>query len=234
MKNSKEYSKKIRKLYGSLKRKYPKSANPLYDEPVDALVYAVVSERMNEAPAVSAIKRFAEHFVDYNDLRVSRTEEIVEALGGDTSSTRDTASALINALAAVFGKYNMVTLGALKKMGKKPARQILEKMPGLSPFVVDYCVLTAFQGHAIPLTEKMIDFLRSNQLVDPDADDRQIMGFLARQIAAENAYEFYTLLRRRSESRRPRRKKNTTRGTKATAETRKKTKKTTKAKKRKK
>ncbi len=87
-------------------------------------------------------------------------------------------------------------------------------------------MLTSLHGHAIPLTKKMIEYLRSNQLVHPDADEQQIEGFLARQISAENAYEFYALLRRCSESQRGRGRKKTTRKTEAktTAITKKKTK----------
>ncbi len=226
MKNGKEYSKKVHKLYRSLKRKYPKVQRAIYDEPVDALVYAIVSENMSETATQSAIKRFADYFVNSNDLRVSRVEEIIEVLGADTSVTRDIASRLTMALTAVFEKHNTVTLELLKKISKRPAKQALEKINGTSRFVVNYCMLTSLHGHAIPLTKKMIEYLRSNQLVHPDADEQQIEGFLARQISAENAYEFYALLRRRSESHRSRGRKKTTRKTEAktTATTKKKTK----------
>jgi hypothetical protein len=46
----------------------------------------------------------------------------------------------------------------------------------------------------------MVDYLKSNELVDPDADGEQIEGFLAKQIPARNGYEFYGLLRRESET----------------------------------
>ena len=69
----------------------------------------------------------------------------------------------------------------------------------------------------------MIEYLRSNALVHPEADEQEIEGFLARQISAENAYEFYALLRRQSEARKAKAKKKTTRETKAKAK--KKTKK---------
>ena len=92
-------------------------------------------------------------------------------------------------------------------------------MDGTSPFAVNYCMLTSLQGHAIPLTKKMIEYLRSNQLVHVDADEQQIEGFLARQISAENAYEFYALLRRHSEVRKAGRKKKTARKTKTKAAT---------------
>lgn len=215
MKDSKEYSKKVSKLYRSLKRKYPVVQRVVYDEPVDALVYAIISDELSEAATQSAIKRFSDYFVDWNDLRISRVEEITEALGANTPAARDIASALIRALKSVFSKYNTVSLQALCKMSKRPARGILEKLEGLSRFAVDYCMLTSLQGHAIPLTKKMIEYLRNNELVHPDADKQEIEGFLARQISAGNAYEFYSLLRHRSEARKPGRKKETVRGAKA-------------------
>lgn len=207
MKNGKEYSKKVQKLYRSLKRKYPVVQKVIYDEPVDALVYAIISAELSEPAAQSAIKRLADYFADWNDLRISRAEEIVEAIGPEASAARDIASALTTALRAVFSKYNMVSLKALYKMSKRPAKGVLEKIDGTNRFVVDYCMLTSLHGHAIPLTKKMIEYLRSNELVHAGADEREIGGFLARQISAENAYEFYSLLRRQSEARKAGKKK---------------------------
>lgn len=225
MKNSKEYAKKVHKLYRSLKRKYPKVEAAAYDEPAEAIVYALLSEEMSEAWAQAAVNRFNDQFIDLNDLRVSRIEEILEALGTDTPATRNIASTLNRFLCAMFNKYNMVTLEALKKMSKRPARQVLEKMDGTSHFAVNYCTLTSLRGHAIPLTKRMIEYLRSNELVHPESDEQAIEGFLARQISAENAYEFYVLLRRRSEVRRRTAKKKTTRKTEAKPKTTKKRKK---------
>ncbi len=199
MKDSKEYSKKVHKLHRSLKRKYPKVQRVVYERIVDALVYAIISAELSEAATQSAIKRLTDYFADWNDLRISRAEEIVEVLGADTSIARDIASALTAALRSVFNKYNMVSLQALCKMSKRPARAVLEKMDGTNRFVVDYCMLTSLEGHAIPLTKKMIEYLKNNELVHPDADEQEIEGFLARQISAENAYEFYSLLRCESE-----------------------------------
>lgn len=226
MKNSKDYSKKVHELYRSLRAKYPKVQKVTYDEPMEALVYAIIGENMNVSATESAIKRFAYYFIDLNDLRVSRAEEIVELLGEDTPTTKDMASTLTKALRTVFNEYNNVSLEALKKIGKRPARQALEKMDGVSRFAANYCMLTSLQGHAIPLTKGMIEYLRNNQMVHPDADEQQIEGFLAKQISADKAYEFYALLRRQSESREAKRKKTTrkTKAKKATKTKRKKSK----------
>jgi hypothetical protein len=202
MKNSKEYSAKLRKLYLSLRRRYPKPRKVAYTEPVDALVYAIVSENITETAAQAAMKKFADYFVDLNDLRVSRIEEIVEMLAlDDVAVAKEIAFKLAAVLKSVFNKFNMVCLESLKKMSKKPARQFLEKFIGENHvFVVDYCMLTALHGHAVPLTKKMIEYLRTNHLVHPGADLQEIAGFLERQISADNAYEFYSLLRRCSET----------------------------------
>ena len=211
MKDSKQYSKEVQQLYRSLKRKFPKVEKVTYDEPVDAMVYAVVSENITDKQASTAIKHFSEYFVNVNDLRVSRPEEIIELLGPDTPEAKDTALTLGKTLRAVFDRYNTVSLAPLKKMGKRPAKKTLEKLDGTTGFVVDYCMLTALQAHAVPLTKKMIEYLKDNQMVYPDSDQHQIEGFLARQISADKAYEFYILLRRESETAKPKKRKTTIR-----------------------
>ncbi len=200
MKNSKDYSQKIQKLYRSLSRKYPKVQKVSHETVIDSIIYAVISAEMSEKTTDSVIKKFADYFVDWNDLRVSRSEEIVEVLGKDNHVTMDIASTITRILNGIFNEYHKVSLEALKKIGKRPAKQALEKIDGMSHFVVDYCLLTALGGHAIPLTDKMIKYLKTNELVNPDADEQQIGGFLAKQISAKSGYEFYAILRHESES----------------------------------
>lgn len=232
MKDSKEYSKKIRKLFRSLKRRYAKPEGVDYQDAVEAVVYATISERMTWSEAQNAFGKVKDYFVDWNDLRVSLAEEMVEVLGQDNETTRDIAGALSKTLGAIFEKYNQVTLEPAKKLGKRPAKQLLEQMNSVTRFVVDYCMLTALTAHAIPLTERMIEYLRESELVHPEADVETIEGFLARQIAAKDGYDFYILLRRESESTRAikRKAKKTTKSktrTKNAGAKRKKTKKRT-------
>jgi endonuclease III len=200
MKNSKEHSQELQKLYRGLKRAHPKFDKTTYDDPIDALIYGIVSEHLTESASQRVMKEFRHTFVDWNDLRVARPEEIVEILQEDTVVSRTAALALTAALRAVFDEYHALTLQTLKKIGKRPAKQVLDKLEGVSPYVVNYCMLTSLQGHAIPLTEQMTAYLKRNGVVDPDADMQDIEGFLTRQVAAKNAQEFYIALRRESEA----------------------------------
>ena len=204
MKKSKEYSKKIQRLYRSLKRKGPKPEMVYYDDPVEALVWAIISEHITEKQTQEAQRRFAEYFLDLNDLRVSRPEEIMEMFGEDKVEgsiiTGEVASNLKTVLHKIFEKYNMVSLLDLKTIGKRPAKETLEKIGVASKFAVDYCMLTAFGGHSIPLTPKMLEYLKSQELVHPEATEEEIEGFLTRQIPSKNGFEFYMLLRKESET----------------------------------
>jgi endonuclease III len=200
MKNSSKYSGKLQRLCNSLKNKCPKVQTVTYDDPVEAIVHAIVSENLTMRVAQTAMKKLTEGFVDFNDLRVSRCEEIIEVLGENTQQTKQIASSLNKALAAVFNRYHTLSLEALKKLGKRHARRVLEQMNCTSRFIVNYCVLTALHGHAIPLTAAMLEYLKDNELVHPNADEQEIEGFLTKQIPAHNGYEFYYLLRTQSES----------------------------------
>ncbi len=233
MKNSKDYAKKIRKLYRSLSRKYQKAQKVGHEKVIDAIIYAAISAEMSEKKTDSIIRKFADYFVDWNDLRVSRAEEIVEVLGKDTPVIMGMALTITRIFNGKFNEYHKISLESLKKIGKRPAKQALEKIDGINRFVVEYCLLTSLGGHAIPLTDKMIKYLRNNELVNPDADDHQIGGFLAKQISAKNGYEFYALLRRESESTKVKKeiKAKTTRKKKSKTKANSKTKTKTKTKK---
>jgi hypothetical protein len=199
MKNSKEYGKKIAKLYRSLKQKQVKVKKRIFDDPAEAIVYAIISENMRKSAAKSVFKKTEAHFVNLNDLRVSRAEEIYDIMDVADGDSKKIASDLTEFLGAIYLKYDTVNLEGLKEIGKRQARKDLEGLGILSRFAICYCFLTSLGGHAIPLTKEMVEYLKDGEFVHPDASDGDIEGFLERQITAANGYEFYTLVREKSE-----------------------------------
>jgi endonuclease III len=209
MKDSRKYAEKLMRAYRSGKREHGKTEKPEYEMSTDALIYAIVSENLPESAAQTAVKKLARHFVDWNDLRVSRPEEIVDVLGKDTPENRRIADALTQALHAIFNKYDVVNLDVLKESGKRQAKAVLEKILPSSRFVINYVVLTAFDGHSIPVTPRMLEYLKKNEFVHPDSEIEEIEGFLERQIPASQTYNFYSVMRQLSESSRNNDKKET-------------------------
>lgn len=203
MRKSREYAQRLQRLYRGLKRVHSKIEPVSHEDPVDALIYSIVSEKTSASGAEAVMRAIRRTFINWNDLRVSRMEEVVEALGKDTPVGRSTATLLTTALRSVFDSHHTVSLQSLKKLGKRPAKQAIEKLGGLSRFTVNYCLLTSLQAHAIPLTEPMLGYLKQHKLVDMQADEEDIEGFLTRQVPAKNAYEFYALLREECECSKP-------------------------------
>jgi hypothetical protein len=193
MKNSKEYSTKIAKLFRNLKRKCGKAKKPVYDNPVKSLIFAVIHENCGQTAAKPLMRKLEKYFVDFNELRVSKTEEIMEVLGSDSDEFHKVADSIKATLGGIFGKYNTLDLSELEDMGKKPAKKELEELE-ISRFAINYCFVTFLGGHAIPLTEEMVEYLRSEELVYPDSTIEQIEGFLERQITAANGFLFYSAL----------------------------------------
>ncbi len=209
MKDSKIYADKVVKLFRSLKRGRDKIKPVTYDDPLVAIVQGFIAEAVPLTKIDRASKRVDDYFVDLNDLRVARFDEIVEIMDADDNPGLKVAENLTRVLNTVYDQQHELNLVELKKLGKRPAKQALEEIEGLSHFVQCYCMLTALQGHSIPLTDGMIEYLKQEELVHPKADRHDIEGFLSRQISAKEDYEFYWLLREVSESGSATRKKTT-------------------------
>ncbi|MBN1818297.1 MAG: hypothetical protein JW828_13135 [Sedimentisphaerales bacterium] len=200
MKNSKHYSDEIKKFFRNAKKKSADIKPRHWADPIEAFVYATIAEHVRKSEAMAILKRFEEHFVNLNDLRVSRPEEILDVIGTGDEAARTIANKLPAALNDVFDAYDQNSLVNLMEEGKRQARKELDDMKHVSMFVSSYVLLTALGSHAVPLNAAMLAYLRDNELVHPEADDAEIAAFLERLIPAAEAYEFYVLLRRQSET----------------------------------
>jgi hypothetical protein len=200
MKDSKTYAKKIAKLYREMKKEHGKVRPVEYDDPIEAIVFGILCEHQTLPAARTSLRKISRHFVDLNDLRVSREEEVVEVLEKDDESIRAVAHDLSVSLNAIFYKFDTISLMSLKDEGKRQARKELENLEKISPFTVSYCFLTALAGHAIPVSASIADYLRVEELVHPKSKADDIEGFLERQNKSDDAYEFFMLLKTHSDA----------------------------------
>lgn len=203
MKSTKEYAQRIKKLFTALKKGSPKIKKNEFANPVDAMVFAVISQETSEAETASILKKIETHFVDKNDLRVSRSEEIISVIGKDVANVEKIAARLTALLNVVFQKFDRVAMEELGRKGKRNARETLEKFNEMTEYICSYVMLTAVDAHTIPLTDDMFEYLKSYQLVLPDSTPAEAASFLERHISAAHTYTFYALLRRDAESARP-------------------------------
>lgn len=200
MKDSKIYAKKIAKLYRDMKKEHGKVKPVEYDDPIEAIVFGVLCEHQSLPAARTSLRKINRHFVDLNDLRVSRGEEVIEVLEKDDEEVKAVAHELSESLNAIFYKFDTVSLMSLKDEGKRQAKKELEDIGKITPFAISYCFLTALEGHAIPVSKSIADYLRVEELVHPKSKADDIEGFLERQNKSDDAFEFFMLLKTHSDA----------------------------------
>lgn len=199
MKNMTQYSQKIKKLFNALKKGAEKPKKPASSDLIEAIIFAALCQNCPESSAKAALKKIQSHFVDYNDLRVARREEIMEVISSDITNATKTAETITFLLNAVFQKYDCLAPEDFAGAGKKNVREILEKFNGMTAFICNYVMLTVLNAHAVPLTDKMIEYLKANDLIDPQWDNAQASLFVEKQISSSDAYTFYLIIRHDSE-----------------------------------
>jgi hypothetical protein len=105
------------------------------------MVFAALCQDSTESAAKNALKKIQSHFVDFNDLRVARTEEILEVIGNDMNNAEKSAANAVAMLNAVFQKYDSLATENISGTGKKGVKEALEKVSGLSDFVKNFVYL---------------------------------------------------------------------------------------------
>lgn len=195
MKNSAVYERRFKTLLARLRKAYtPAAAGALPTDLVTELIWSVLLEDSPEGSAKVGMSRLASHFVDFNELRVSRPEEIVEALPNTLSDPKSRANRIIRAIQAMFDKFDTLVISDLREQGKREARNFIAAIPDMTAFVEGRLCLYALGIHAMPVDQTLVGLLVAHEAVHPEADARDTQGFLERIVPAKDAIEVAGLL----------------------------------------
>ncbi len=163
-------------------------------EPVAQLIRAFLEWNASRPKARGALKRLTEHFVDFNELRVSFPYEVEALLGPNYPTAGERAERLHEALNMLFQREQAVSLESLEPRSKKDVRTYLDTLAGVPPYVAAQVTLLCFHGHAVPVDEQLADLLREHEIVAEDATLEAIESFLQRHIKADQAVETHARL----------------------------------------
>ncbi|MFQ6048940.1 MAG: hypothetical protein ACE5K7_06215 [Phycisphaerae bacterium] len=197
MKHGKKlYARQVKRVFNRLIKQDGRPKHPGLTDPVEQLLLGVLARGTTEARAREALNRFKRSMVDYNELRVASPKELVELLGRDFPQAEQKAKDINKLLNAIFDRQHCLDLTFLRNKTRREARQYLASLDGVDPHTVASVMLLSIGGHAVPVDDKMLAMMRRDGLVEPSADVQEVQAFLERNIAAADAYAFYTLMRR--------------------------------------
>jgi endonuclease-3 len=183
----------IGKLHTALKKYY----KPLPAQPTRPLLeHVLYASLLEDAPADLADEGMAkceQEFFDWNEVRVTTVTELAQVLS-NLPDPQKAARRLKSNLQAIFEEFYTFDLDHLKKENLGKAVGKFEKMPGMTPFVLNYTIQHGLGGHAIPVDYSAMVIMLSTEIASQSEAMAGKVPGLERAIAKSKGIEFAGLL----------------------------------------
>lgn len=143
---------------------------------LEHLLYACCLEDAPHEAADEAFHRLQESFFDWNEVRVTTVSELCETLH-NLPEPSAAALRIKKNLQSLFETRYSFEIDDMIKMNQGKAVQELEKLGGMTKFVLGYVTQNALGGHAIPVSHSMMQVLLATEIVSPtEAEKGQAPG----------------------------------------------------------
>jgi endonuclease-3 len=183
---------RITQLQSALKKNYKPILQP--ERPLmEVLLYASLLEDAPYEAADEAMARLERDYFDWNEIRVTTVTELSDVLKGLPDPTA-AALRLKKNLQSLFEAYYAFDLEELKKLTVGRAVESLEKLSGMTHFVLAYVVQHALDGHMIPLDHSSLQILTLCEIVTPAEAQKGKAPGLDRAIPKAKGIEFGSML----------------------------------------
>lgn len=169
---------------------------PLGTDPlVHQLVYSSMLWESSHDNAGRCMEAVRESVVDFNELRVCSPAELQAMLPRDCPAKEERSARLLAAMNDVFEREHGLNLESVAAMPKRDARQYLDTLEGMTPFVAARVVLVSLGGHAFPADGRIAGLLLDAGLITPEeSEPATLCARLERAVRAADAPRVYALL----------------------------------------
>ena len=191
--STKNRGDRIQLLHKVVKKYYKPVATPEGRSVLEHLIYACCLEDARYDSADEAFHRLQESYFDWNEVRVTTVTELAEVL----HNLPDPSAAAVRVkknLQSIFETRYSFEIDDMVKMNQGKAIQELEKLGGISKFVLGYTTQNSLGGHSIPVSASIMKVLVATEIVsESEAAKGQAPG-LERTVAKSKGLEFSSCL----------------------------------------
>ena len=195
MKNAKTYEKKIKKLLGSPRKKRLGPVDDIDQNLPTILIEAILEEDSTIRKAKRALAILTKEFVDFNELRVSPTKEILDCLGAKYPHGNRKAHMIREALGGIYRHTSTTSLKYITDRPKRERRRCLLEL-GLSPYAAALVMLKILDAHAVPVDQTLVDCLEMSEYIHPGSDLNTVRSFLEQIVGPNDGLAAHAALRR--------------------------------------
>ena len=187
----------VTQLFTSLSKQA--KLKPMDTRPVlEQFVYAMLRENATRDSADQAFRSLQERFFDWNEVRVSSTLEIVEALDGTLSDAEMRAQRIVDFLQEIFETtYSFdlePLLEVLQKKGLKQASKQLLRYQAANDYAASWVMQQSLGGHAIPLDSTALRVLKRMGLIEEQGDLEALHAVIEHQVPKTKGSQFVDLI----------------------------------------
>lgn len=182
----------LTKLLAALAKEYsPKLPNDL--TVLDHLLLGAIQEGAGMAKSLEVYRALRESFHDFNELRVSHLNEVMDSLDG-LPDKQVKAKRILQILQFVFETTYSYDLEQMRRKPLRQAQKQLSMIHGTNPFIVATVVQRSLGGHAIPIDENTAELLRELDLASEDETMEQMQTTLEHLVPKNKGLEFSLLI----------------------------------------
>jgi len=174
--------------------KGPRGQEPQGGLVLEQFLYAICREGVTRDTADQAYASLRERFFDWNELRVSSTREIADAIDEYFVDGEARGQRLIDFLQEVFETTFSFDLESLQKKGLKQAAKQLARYQAANDYAVSWVVQKSLGGHSIPLDAAALRVLRRLGVLEEGDDLEALRASLEHQIPKLKGSEFVDLI----------------------------------------
>ncbi len=193
VKQDAKQAKAITSLVNKLISRF-KPEEPPATDPVVQLVLSFLNWNSSARKTEEAYAKLMTELVDINELRVSSVDQILSIIGDSYPEGHARVVRMKQALREVFMREHALSFASVQGKGKKDQRAYLDSLPGITPYVAAQVTLISFNGHAMPVDEKLAILLEREGCVVAGTPIPEIEAFLMKQVKASDALRAHAAL----------------------------------------
>ena len=183
----------IANLFKVVKKEYQPILPPSNRTVIENAIYGCCLENSTYEAADEAFAKLHENFFDWNEVRVTTTAELAEAMKG-LGHPMLAADRMKKLLYGIFETFYQFDLEFLKKENLSKAVISFEKMTGVSPFIISYMSQHGLGGHSIPTDRALLELMVVIGVITEDEAQKGRVPGLERAIAKAKGMEFGSLV----------------------------------------
>jgi len=176
-----------------LKKHYQPAPAPVDRPLLEHLLYACCLENSPHEAADEAFAKLQQIYFDWNEVRVTTVSELAEVMSS-LKDPREAATRLRQCLQSIFETHYSFDIDFLKKQNQGKTVKELDKMNGMTGFVLEYTTQTGLGGHSIPTNKGVLNLLVTLDVINQSQADQHKVPGLARAISKNKGVEFGSLI----------------------------------------